>query len=386
MSSLGERKSGPINRIFLSGGLLVIILGLAATVGGAQSTPAPMTHHPAAPEKTAAEVYKNIQVLKDIPASQLVPGMRYITVALGVRCDFCHVNPFDKDEKREKQTARQMMRMMFELNKANFNGHPQISCYTCHRGHAEPMSVVALPENATSAVPIPSMPSAAPTPLPSVDEVLNKYTEALGGQAALDKVTSRVIEGKQIGENKAASPFEIYQKRPNKVLTVTTTPRGPLYTGYDGAKVWTTADRGHVTDLATLLSHREAELNPAAVLRQYTDTRVLGYGKIGDEEIVGMRGRAPDETFEMLFFDTDSGLLVRRSLRMRTVFGALPLQIDYADYRKVDGVAIPYKTTLWMAEGSVARQVDQVQNNVPIDNTKFEKAPEEPNAAGPKMK
>lgn len=384
MFNLGERKDRPIYKVFFCGSLLAMLLGLAATIGGAQSTPAPMPQNPATPEKTAAEVYKNIQVLKDIPASQLVPGMRYITVALGVRCDFCHVNPFEKDDKREKQTARHMMKMMFELNKANFNGRPEISCYTCHRGHAEPMSVVALPADTTPAIPIPSMPSATPAPLPTVEEVINKYAEALGGQTALDKITSRVIRGKQVGENKAATAFEMYQKGPNKDLTVTTTDRGILYTGYDGTKVWTTANRGQVSDLASIVIHWEAEINPVAALRLYTNARVLGRRKIGDQEVIAVRGRAPDGNFEFLLFDANTGLLVRRSLRMQTVFGALPLQIDYADYRKVDGVAVPFKTTLWMSEGNITRVIEEVQDNVPIENAKFEKAPENPSAANKK--
>ena len=89
--------------------------------------------------QTAAQKYKNIQVLKDIPADQLIPSMQFITAALGVECEFCHVaSPagkleFDKDDKDEKKTAREMMQMMFAINQNNFDGKRGVTCNTCHR-------------------------------------------------------------------------------------------------------------------------------------------------------------------------------------------------------------------------------------------------------------
>src|SRR5690349_14900461 len=60
--------------------------------------------------KKSSEVYKNVQVLKDVPSEQLIPSMKFISSALGVHCEYCHVeNAFDKDDKKPKQTARKMM-------------------------------------------------------------------------------------------------------------------------------------------------------------------------------------------------------------------------------------------------------------------------------------
>ena len=91
--------------------------------------------------KKAEEQFKNIQVLKGIPADQLVPGMQFITASLGVECQFCHVEgAFEKDDKKPKQTARKMMAMMFAINKDNFDGHLNVTCYTCHRGNSKPVA------------------------------------------------------------------------------------------------------------------------------------------------------------------------------------------------------------------------------------------------------
>src|SRR6516162_1870083 len=84
--------------------------------------------------KTAEQQFKNIQVLKDIPAEQLIPTMQFITASLGVECEFCHVeHQMDKDDKKEKKTARAMMEMQFAIDKANFKGELEVTCYTCHR-------------------------------------------------------------------------------------------------------------------------------------------------------------------------------------------------------------------------------------------------------------
>ncbi|MGH9480535.1 MAG: c-type cytochrome [Terriglobales bacterium] len=85
---------------------------------------------------------KNLQVLpKDLSTAQVVEKMRIIAASLGVKCDFCHVaGGFNKDDKDTKQIARRMLRMVDAINKDNFSGRPEVSCYTCHRGQPRPAS------------------------------------------------------------------------------------------------------------------------------------------------------------------------------------------------------------------------------------------------------
>lgn len=91
--------------------------------------------------KTAGEVYKNIQVLKDLPAPQLMEVMHSFSHSLGVHCDFCHVQgAFDKDDKHEKLVARKMIQMATEINTSHFKGEMRVTCWTCHRGATEPES------------------------------------------------------------------------------------------------------------------------------------------------------------------------------------------------------------------------------------------------------
>jgi photosynthetic reaction center cytochrome c subunit len=345
---------------------------------GAQSAQAP------AQEKTAGEVYKNIQVLKDIPASQLLPGMHYMTTALGVECNYCHVNPWQSDQKETKQTARRMMTMLFAINKNNFDGRAEVTCYTCHQGNHEPVAVPKLPEGTIPAdfirpsqpAATPGHPAAAPTTapaqLPAADAVLAKFAKALGGDEALAKIISREIDADQVSGGQTTTE-QTFQKAPGKVVGTVTTPQGTFTAGLDGSRAWTSSNEGteDATDPGAIILRREAQIDPVAALRGYTGRRVFGQAKIGDEMTWVMRAKAPDGLFEFLLFDQQSGLLVRRSIRYPTIFGALPLEIDYSDYRPVDGVSVPYKTAYWFAGHGETETVKDVKNNVPVDNSKF---------------
>ena len=139
-------------KIFLAVAGLTLTLALAFAGARAQSGAAPAggMAQTAPPVKKAPEQYKNIQVLKDLPADQLVPAMNFITVSLGVECEACHVEGApDKDDKQMKLTARKMMQMQMDINKASFNGNRQITCYSCHRGAEQPVPVPMIMDSET---------------------------------------------------------------------------------------------------------------------------------------------------------------------------------------------------------------------------------------------
>lgn len=96
--------------------------------------------------KTAKQQFKNIRVLKNLPANQLNPAMHMLEGDLGVTCGFCHiVDKWEKDDLKPKATARKMMIMMMALNKNNFEGKQMVTCYTCHRGSPDPVATLVLP-------------------------------------------------------------------------------------------------------------------------------------------------------------------------------------------------------------------------------------------------
>jgi hypothetical protein len=95
-----------------------------------------------APPKPAEQVYKNIQVLKGVPAPRVQGVMANLTRWLGVDCAHCHVpGEFEKDEKPAKNTARSMFLMVRRINQDNFGNASPVTCWTCHRGAAKPESL-----------------------------------------------------------------------------------------------------------------------------------------------------------------------------------------------------------------------------------------------------
>src|SRR6185369_6513805 len=123
---------------------------------------------------TAEQVYHNIVELKGTPADQVMPAMQFISSSLGVDCTFCHVQgKMEADDKGAKKTAREMMHMQAEINKASFRGQRQVTCYSCHRGSTRPVNTPAVLESDAPARP--TAPAAAPAQPPTADQILEKY-------------------------------------------------------------------------------------------------------------------------------------------------------------------------------------------------------------------
>ena len=99
------------------------------------------------PEETAGVHYKNVKVLKELPASVFLDAMRGFNMSLGVNCEHCHVQgKNDLDDKKEKVTARKMITMTRGINENSFEGKLEVRCYTCHQGKKEPVAQPAFAE------------------------------------------------------------------------------------------------------------------------------------------------------------------------------------------------------------------------------------------------
>src|SRR6201993_2848095 len=164
----------------------VLVSALCINSGRAQSAANPQvansaTGGSASAPKKAEEQFKNIQVLKGIPAEQVFPTMQFITASLGVECEFCHVqNAFDKDDKKPKQTARKMMEMMFAINKDNFDGHREVTCNSCHHGSEHPAAIPAVMTEESKEPMGPPHGEAEAKPKeggPTADQLLDKYIQ-----------------------------------------------------------------------------------------------------------------------------------------------------------------------------------------------------------------
>lgn len=321
--------------------------------------------------QTADQRFKNIQIFKNLPAAQLDPTMAFISGSLGVRCSYCHVNQFDKDDKPQKIAARRMIQMVLDINKGNFNGQSAVTCYTCHRGKPSPVSVPAVGQNLWA----PNSPSTAAETAPTVKQILDHYVQAAGGADALNKINTRIAKGSRIGADGVLVPEEVYQKAPDKLLTITSYPQVVFSNGYNGVAAWGHSSRDGATPLPDQLVvqiKRDAVFNKELKTEQlYSSLTVLGKISVRDMDAYIVEAKPADGPIEKLFFDVKTGLLVRRYTESDTPLGKLPLQTDYEDYRDVDGVKQPFLIH-WSFPGRVwGRKIDEIKQNVPLDDAKF---------------
>ena len=344
-------------------------------------------------DKPVEQTSKNIQVLKGMPSSQLFPVMNLMRTALGVRCDFCHIaenGKYDLDDKPQKQTTRKMIQMMFDINKTNFGGRTVVTCNTCHQGNTRPQPVPAIGQGAFTNT---SRDDGAfsPSPMPSVDEVLDKYSQALGGKDAFQKITSRVskVELLRASVVNSGTPnayalargtkwtAELYQKAGDKFLMVISTPQGVVYQGYNGTTGWTKTPAGqreiNGQELARI--KRQADMFAEFKIKsQFSSLLNDGRDRIKDRDVYVLRGTNLDNKTERLYFDIQSGLLLRRTVYTDTILGRDPEQTDYDDYREMDGVKLPMSIRISYLDDShlgTSRNYIEVKHNVQIDDAKF---------------
>ncbi len=371
--------------LFVAFGL--VIVGAEAQSGTAHSA-IPAQSATNAGSKKAEEQFKNIQVLKGIPAEQLIPTMQFIAASLGVDCEFCHVhNAFEKDDKKPKQTARKMMDMTFAIDKNNFEGSRTVTCNSCHRGSAVPQAIPAvMSEEPKERVGSPKPGEIKESAGPTAEQLLEKYVQAAGGTAAIEKITSRVMKG-TIDVGGKSLPIDIYSKDPDKRISFTHMPDGDSITAFDGHEGWlgTTGRPVHEMHGSELdAASMDADLHLATHLKaMFSAMRVEGMEKLGDHEAYVVVGERAGKTPIRLYFDEQSGLLLRLVRFGETALGWLPTQIDYADYRDTNGVKIPRRWTLARPSGRFTIQVSEVQQNVSVDDAKFAKpASEKPKGPG----
>src|ERR1043166_127502 len=296
---------------------------------------------PSPTPKTAAEGYKNIQVLKDAPAEQLLSAMQFISTSLGVGCDHCHVRgAFEKDDKKPKEIARKMMQMTAAINQNNFDGHRDVTCYSCHHGTSHPISIPIIPDEEVPPPP-PANTDAAPVELPPADKLIDKYLQALGSASDLHKLSSRTEKGKVITGPGREATIESFYTNTDKGLSTIHVPDGDVVTGYNQQMGWQIFPGRPVHDMA------DAEVDaakldsifyfPLHVKELFTDLKTTSTEKVGSRAVYVVTGRREHQPPVRLYLDQESGLLIRLVRYDESPVGRNPVQTDLSDYREVNG-------------------------------------------------
>ena len=339
---------------------------------------------PAQTPQMAEEVFKNVQILKGIPVDEFMDTMGMISAALGMNCLDCHTADSDTSWERFgadtalKRTSRRMLLMVAAINKDNFAGVRSVTCWTCHRGDLRPKVVPNLAVQYAAPVEDPNEIEILPAPGgPSADQVFEKYIQALGGAQRLANLTSFAAKGTYVGfdTHHTKIPVEVFAKAPAQRVTIIHTAFADRVITYDGRAGWIAAIEkplplmpltgGNLDGLKI-----EAILSfPTQIKQTFSQWRV-GSADIDDHEVRVVQGTNPRQPPVNLYFD-ESGLLVRMVRFADTPIGRVPTQVDYADYREVSGVKMPFRWTATWTDGQTTVELTEVQPNVPIDAAKF---------------
>ena len=337
----------------------------------------------------AEKVFKNVQVLKGIPVDQFMTTMGFISASLGMTCSDCHVaesgGSWEKyaDDTELKQTTRKMLVMVSALNRTYFGGKREVTCYSCHRGGDRPKVTPSLIE-LYGAPPPPEPPDSidqTPQARPA-DPILDKYIQAVGGAQRLANLTSFVAKGTYVGFGETdKTPLEIFAKAPAQRATIVHTSIGDTITTYDGHIGWTAAPAANtpvpvleLTDGELEGAKLDADLSfPGRIKQALRQWRAGAPAIIDDHEVQMVQGTSDGRYPVDLYFDPKSGLLVRLVRYSESPLGLNPTQIDYADYREVAGVKMPFRWTVTWLSGRSNIELTEVQPNVRIDAAKFAK-------------
>jgi photosynthetic reaction center cytochrome c subunit len=365
-----------------------VVLG-AAQAGAAAAVP---------PGLLSEQVFKNVQALKGISASDFMGTMGIMSASLGFDCSECH-NSAGTDkvdwaaDTPRKVIARRMVNMVTAINRDNFGGRQMVTCWSCHRNRDKPVVtpnldyVYGMPSLEPDDLVLASVPG-----LKKPDEILDRYIQAVGGTQRLAAITSITATGTSTGFGGfgGGGAVQFYAKSPDQRTTIIEFKDAP---GRDASTRAFDGKTGWIKTPLTVLGEYQVSGNeldgakldaqlvfPGQIKQILTNLRTLQPATIDDKECDTVQGNGPGRVFVTLYFDKQTGYLVRTVRFAASPIGRMPTQVDYADYRDVNGVKIPFKYTFAWLDGRDAFQLNSVRVNLPIDSAKFAK----PSASGVK--
>lgn len=362
---------------------------------------------------TADQVFKNVQALKGISVDDFLGTMGIMCAALGFDCSECHVGAGTEKvdwaaDTPRKVTARRMVRMVQTINHDNFAGRQMVTCWSCHRGRDRPLTTPTL-ANVYGPVTEEMDDFLTPTDQPSADKIIDKYLLAVGGQQRLSTIKTLVATGSSVGFGGfgRGGRAQIFSKFPDQSATIIDFPsspeRGHSLRIFDGSQGWietplSVLGKYEITGGELDGAKLDAELAfPAQIKQVLSNVHASAPTTISDlpepasqaaeeskaatakEHLVNVvQGIGPGGILVTLYFDAESGFLLREVRYSKSPIGRIPTQIDYSDYRDVDGIKMPFRLIFAWLDGRDSIQLGKIVVNGTIDPSKFSKPAAEP--------
>ncbi len=365
----------------------------------------------AAPQEkkpTADQVFKNVQVLKGISVDDFLGDMGIMCAALGMDCADCHVGAGTQKvdwaaDTARKIMARKMVRMVQAINHDNFSGRQMVTCWSCHRGRDRPLTTPTLAEM-YGPIREEQDDILMATEQPAADQIIDKYLQAVGGEQRLSTVKSFAASGASVGFGGfgRGGRVQIFSQFPDQRAIIIDFPSNPergyslrLFDGHEG---WvetplSVLGKYEITGGELDGARLDAELAfPAQIKQVLSNLHASVPTTISDlpepasqaaeeskaatskEHAVNVvQGTGAGGILATLYFDAESGLLLREVRYSKSPIGRIPTQIDYSDYRDVGGIKLPFRLVFAWLDGRDSIQLDKIQVNAKIDPSKFSK-------------
>jgi hypothetical protein len=215
---------------------------------------------------------------------------------------------------------------------------------------------------------------------PSVDQILEKYTQALGGQAAYEKVTSRTMKGAvEIPDDNVTGTAQIQAKAPDRYhMTLDIPGYGMVETVIDGDNGWEkNPDSGvHAMSRQDLVTakrdhqfYRELRMKE---LYQKMDTAPAA--KVNERPANVIEATPAGGPPEKFYFDSETGLLLKHDFERITLEdGIVQYEVFYSDYRDVDGLKIPATIEQRSPDSTMILKFSEIKNDAPVEDAAFAK-------------
>jgi hypothetical protein len=213
---------------------------------------------------------------------------------------------------------------------------------------------------------------------PTIDQLLDKAITALGGRAAMEKVTSRTGKGTvEIPDAGMSGSIMVYEKAPNMNAVVVDIAGMQIRQAFDGAVAWEDNPQTGMrekTGVELAQAKREATFNPELKMKQlYPKMTVRGREKVGAADAWVVDAVPAEGTPVVFFFDAESGLPLRMDSTQDTPQGAMQIQAYLEDYRVVDGVRVAHTLRQVTPMFTMTMRLTEVKHNVTLDDKMFKK-------------
>jgi hypothetical protein len=332
------------------------------------------------------QVFKNIQVLKGIPADEFIDTMGMFASALAFDCVSCHSEEIATSATLEAfaiptpriQMARTMVVMTNRINQMFFGGRKRVTCFTCHASDSRPDMVPSLALQYGELVEDPYELEFIPAfKAPTADEIFAKHAKAVGGAAAIGNLKTLIARGTYAGYDTGLMevPVEIFGRAPNQRTIVARGPDGISQWTVDGRSAWRMQPNTPIPVLpltgGNLAGARtDAMLMFPLAIRSAFDKWQVSLSEIDGKAVEVLQGTKEGELPVTLHFD-ESGLLVRVIRWNQTAVGPVPTQLDFADYRDVSGIRMPFDWKITWTGGEIKIVLKDIQANAPVDDARF---------------